>query len=204
MAAPIPEGYRQDSTGRLVPESMVKKIDKLRDDLVKDLVRRASDTSLALHSFKTKAFGDIESFVDLFAAEYDKPYGGAKSNISLLSYDGRFKIQRTLAEDFVFDVRLQVAKDLIDACISDWTDDSRPEIRLLINDAFQVDKKGNVNAKRILSLRKFDIADERWIKAMSAINDCPTVAGGRINLRVYERIEGTDQWKQIHLDLASV
>ena len=203
MTAPVPEGYRQDSTGRFVPESKVKKIDTLRDDLVKDLVRRARNTSLALHSFKTKASGDIESFVDLSAVEDDQPNGGAKSNIILLSYDGRFKIQREVVEYFVFDERLQGAKDLMDECISDWTDEVRPE-RLQVNDAFQVDKKGNVNAERILSLRKYDIADERWIKAMSAINDTLTVDGSRINLQVYERIEGTDQWKQIPLDLASV
>ena len=202
--ATIPDGYRKDSIGRLVPEAVVKEIDKLRDDLVGDLVRRARDTSGALYAFKTRAFEEIESFVELSAAEYGQAYGGAKGNISLLSYDGRYKIQRAVAEHFVFDERLQVAKDLIDACINDWTDKSRPEIQMLINDAFQVDRKGNVNAKRIMSLRKFDIEDERWNKAMAAINDSLTVSGSRVYLRVYERIEGTEQWQQIPLDLASV
>lgn len=202
--ATIPAGYRQDTMGRLVRESMVKEIDKLRDDLVCDLVRRARDTSGALLAFKTRAFEEIESFVELSAAEYDQTYGGTKGNINLVSYDGRYKIQRAVSDHFEFDERLQVAKELIDACISDWTDESRPEVQMLINDAFQVDKKGNVSTKRIMSLRKFNIEDERWTKAMAAINDSLTVVGSRVYLRVYERIEGTDQWKQIPLDLASV
>jgi len=202
--ATIPAGYRQDTMGRLVRESMVKEIDKLRDDLVCDLARRARDTSGALLAFKTRAFEEIESFVELSAAEYDQTYGGTKGNINLVSYDGRYKIQRAVSDHFEFDERLQVAKELIDACISDWTDESRPEVQMLINDAFQVDKKGNVSTKRIMSLRKFNIEDERWTKAMAAINDSLTVVGSRVYLRVYERIEGTDQWKQIPLDLASV
>ncbi|MDH4317195.1 MAG: DUF3164 family protein [Desulfobulbaceae bacterium] len=202
--ASIPEGFRQDSMGRLVPEAMVKEIDKLRDDLVSDLVRRARDTSSALYAFKTRAFAEIESFVELSAAEYDQAYGGTKGNINLVSYDGRYKVQRAVADHFEFDERLQVAKSLIDACINDWTDETRPEVQMLINDAFQVDKKGNVSTKRIMSLRKFNIEDERWTKAMAAINDSLTVVGSRVYLRVYERIEGTDQWKQIPLDLASV
>ena len=200
----VPTEWMKDSQGRLVPVSMVKEIDKLRDELVRKVVRKAQDASRTLRIFKEDAFSEISAFCALSAQEYDRLLGGAKGNISLVSYDGRFKVCRAIAENLAFDERLQVAKELIDECIHEWSGGTRPELMVLINDAFQVDRKGMVNSKRILSLRKFNIEDARWQKAMAAINDSLTVESSSIYLRVYERVEGTDQWRQLPLDLASV
>lgn len=157
-----------------------------------------------LRIFKEDAFSEIKAFCELSALEYDKELGGVKGNISLVSYDGRFKVCRAIAENLAFDERLQVAKELIDECIHEWSGGSRSELLVLINDAFQVDRKGMINLKRILSLRKFNIQDPRWQKAMGAIADSLTVESSSVYLRVYERVEGTDQWRQLPLDLASV
>ncbi|MDR3631739.1 MAG: DUF3164 family protein [Desulfocapsaceae bacterium] len=200
----IPTGYMQDPQGRLVPVSMVKEIDKMRDGLVLEIVKMARETAGVLSVFKAAAFGDIQSFVDLSAEQYQKELGGTKGNITLLSFDGRYKVSRAVSETYVFDERLQVAKLLVDDCLQEWSGDSRPELKMLINDAFQVDKLGQVNVKRIMSLRKFNIDDPRWKKAMEAINDSLNVLESRVYLRVHERIGDTDQWKQIPLDIAGV
>jgi len=199
----IPTGYMQDPQGRLVPETMVKEIDKMRNDLVLQIVSSARDVSEVLGAFKTAAFADIQSFCDLSAEEYNKDLGGLKGNITLLSFDGRYKVSRAVSETYVFDERLQVAKALVDECLQEWSGDSRPELKMLINDAFQVDRAGQVNVKRIMSLRKFNIDDDRWKKAMEAINDSLNVLESRVYLRVHERI-GLDQWRQIPLDISGV
>ena len=200
----IPSGYVRDPQGRLVPVSMVKEIDKMRNTLVLDIVKIAREVAEILAVFKRDAFGDIQSFVDLSAEQYQKELGGTKGNVTLLSFDGRYKVSRVVSETYVFDERLQVAKSLVDECLQEWSGDSRPELKMLINDAFQVDKLGQVNVKRIMSLRKFNIEDERWKKAMEAINDSLNVLESRVYLRVHERIGDTDQWKQIPLDIAGV
>jgi hypothetical protein len=200
----LPSEWVKDSQGRLVPVAMVKEIDKLRDELVKKVLRRAAEASMVLRRFKEDAFSEIAAFCSLSAQEYGREMGGEKGNITLVSYDGKFKVCRAVAENLAFDERLQVAKELIDECIHDWSGGTRPELMVLINDAFQVDRKGFVNTKRILSLRKFNIEDARWQQAMAAINDSLTVESSSVYLRVYERVEGTDQWRQLPLDLASV
>lgn len=200
----LPEGYMEDARGHLVPESMVKDIDKIRDELVKALVAKAKDVKAMLQVFKNSAFEEIEQFIELSASEYDTSLGGNKGNVTLMSFDGRYRVMRAVAESFVFDERLQVAKDLIDQCLNEWTASSGPELKALVNDAFSVDRAGNVNAKRILSLRKFNIEDERWLRAMAAINDSLTVAGSREYVRIYERVQDTDRWEQIPLDVAGV
>ena len=41
----IPAGYWRDGEGRLIPENMVKPIDRARDDLVRELVGKAKAAS---------------------------------------------------------------------------------------------------------------------------------------------------------------
>ncbi|MEW6562727.1 MAG: DUF3164 family protein [Pseudomonadota bacterium] len=194
----------QDAKGALWPKDTVREIDLLRDDLVREIVSKAKVQSDALAQFKAGVFGDIETFIQLSGEKYGVKMGGIKGNVSLLSFDGRYKVQRAVAESLAFDERLQVAKELIDQCIHEWSQGSRSEIRALINDAFQVDKEGRVNSARILSLRRLDITDEKWNKAMLAIGESIQVAGSKTYFRVYERVGDTDQYRPISLDIAAV
>jgi len=200
----IPEGYRKDSKGNLVPEDMIKDIDKQRDAIVLDLVKDAQLQHQALVNFKKGAMNTIQEFVDASGKKYGVKMGGNKGNVTLLSFDGRFKVQRSIAEYLVFDERLQVAKELIDKCIHEWTEGSRSEIRVLINDAFQVDKEGKVSTTRILGLKRLDIKDRKWKRAMQAITDSIQVSGSKSYVRVYERVGDSDQYKPIALDMAAV
>lgn len=200
----VPEGFWKDAQGRLVPESMVKPIDQERDRLVKHLVDRASELSTELADFKAVAFGDIEAFVELSAEQYSAKVGGKKGNVTLYSYDGRFKIQRAVQESIVFDERLQAARALIDDCLRDWTQGARPEVVTLVNDAFRTDTKGEIRTARVLALRRLEIRDERWQRAMTAIGEACQVIGSKSYIRVYERIGDSDQYKAISLDIAGV
>ena len=99
---------------------------------------------------------------------------------------------------------MQAAKALIDECVHEWTEGARSEIRALINDAFDVDKSGNISTGRILSLRRLDIADEKWQRAMAALSDSVRVQCSKSYIRVYERVGDTDQYIAIPLDIAGV
>ena len=200
----IPAGYRRDAQGRLVHEEQIKPVDKLRDELVLALVERARTTHEALVQYKAAAFGEIEAFLDLSAAEYGAKIGGKKGNVSLLSFDGRYKIQRAVQESIAFDERLQAARALIDECLREWTEGARPELATLVNDAFRVDTKGEIRTARVLALRRLDITDERWLRAMDAIGDACQVVGSKSYIRVYERIGDSDQYRPISLDIAGV
>ena len=200
----IPEGFWKDAKGCLVPESMIKPIDRTRDELARDLVLRAKAMSASLRDFKTTVFNEINAFVDLSAEQYDVKLGGKKGNLTLYSFDGAIKIQVAIAEHMVFDERLQAAKHLIDECIIDWSQGSRDEIKVLVQSAFQTDKEGKINTGRVLALRRLDIRDEKWQKAMQAISESLQVVGSKEYIRFYERVGDSDQYQPISLDLAAV
>ena len=200
----IPEGFWKDAKGCLVPESMIKPIDRTRDELAHDLGQRAKAMSASLRDFKTTVFNEINAFVDLSAEQYDVKLGGKKGNLTLYSFDGAIKIQVAIAEHMVFDERLQAAKQLIDECIIDWSQGSRDEIKVLVQAAFQTDKEGKINTGRVLALRRLDIRDEKWQKAMQAISESLQVVGSKEYIRFYERVGDSDQYQPISLDLAAV
>lgn len=199
----IPAGYRADANGRLVPESMIKPIDLTRDQLVFELSRKALDMSERIAKFKASVFADINAFVDLSGEQYGVLLGGKKGNLTLYTYDGRYKVQVAIAEHLVFDERLQAAKHLIDECIVAWSADSRDEIKVLVQSAFDTDKEGKINTGRVLGLRRLDIKDEKWQRAMNAIGESLQVVGSKSYVRFYERV-GEDEYKPIRLDIAAV
>lgn len=80
-------------------------------------------------------------------------------------------------------LRLLVAKALVDKCLRDWSADASDNIKALITGAFDVDSKGELNTAKILGLRKVDIQDANWLKAMEAISDWS--CNGLMPLRVF-------------------
>ncbi len=199
----IPEGYKQDPRGNLIRTESIKAIDLLRDQLVYEIAFRARELERTLKVFKEQTMKDIEAFIDLSAKEYSVIYGGRKGNVTFVSFDGKFKITRAIAEHIVFDERLQVAKQLIDECLKEWASGVRSEVVKLINFAFEPDKAGKLNTERILTLRKVSIDDPKWKKAMEAISDSLTVTGSKSYIRIYRR-DDQDDYKQVNLDLASI
>ncbi|WP_435626967.1 DUF3164 family protein [Candidatus Ferrigenium straubiae] len=200
----IPAGYRKDARGCLIPETMIKPVDLKRDELVRVIADQAKAVQEILREFKVNVMHNINAFVDYSAKEYNVAMGGKKGNLTLYSFDGAFKVQVAIAEHMVFDERLQAAKHLIDECITEWAKGSRDEIKVLVQDAFQTDKEGKINTGRVLGLRRLDIRDEKWQKAMLAIGESLQVVGSKEYVRFYERIEGTDEYRPISLDVAAV
>jgi hypothetical protein len=199
----VPAGFRENAQGSMVPLSKIKAIDLRRDKMVVSICEQAKVEQARLFGFKATAMDDLAGFVSSSHAEYGVTHGGEKGNVTLTSYDGRYKIQRQMADRIVFDERLQTAKLLIDECLKDFSKGSKDEIKLLVNDAFQVDKAGNVSTGRVLGLRRHKIQDERWLRAMQAIADSMTVADTKPYIRFYER-DASGKYQPISLDVAAI
>lgn len=203
MTKHIPEGYRENAVGALIPIESIKEIDLVRDEFVVTAAAAALALSKTIAAHKAGLADDMQAFIELSAEKYGADMGGSKGNVTLTSFDGRYKLLRAVSDRLDFDERLQAAKVLVDQCLREWTKDSRAEIRALIDQAFQVDKKGRVNTKRILGLRQLKIEHPTWQRAMEAIGDAVTVTGSCTYYRVYKRDE-RGEYQQIPLDFSGV
>ena len=200
----IPDGFMLDAQGRLVPEKAVREIDKLRDQTVRQIVEKAIALNKAMADFKVGAFSDIATFVATSAEQFGVEMGGNKGNVTLRSYDGRYKIERAVQERVEFDERLQAAKELIDECITEWGAKATDELRALVRDVFKVDQQGRVSTYRILGLKRYGFQDPKWLTAMEAIAQSLTVVGSSTYVRIYQRVGDTDRYVPIPLDLAAI
>lgn len=200
----IPDGYKANAQGHLVPISTIKPIDLLRDQTVITIAEKAKVLFAALAAFKSSTFSDLEAFVATSAAQYGVDVGGDKGNLTLHSFDGRFKIVRRVADLIRFDEQLIAAKKLVDDCLSEWTDESRDELRALVTQAFQVNASGSVRTSEILRLLRYDIKDPRWRTAMDAVRNSIQVMGTKPYIQISERVGTTDAYVTIVLDLAKV
>ena len=194
-----PEGYRFNASKHLIPLDQIAEIDLARDEIVCELIEKAITLGQQVAAFKKEALESMEAFAELSAEKYGAKLRGRKGNLSMQSFDGRFKIVRAVADNIEFDERLQAAKALIDECLNEWSEGSESRIRTIVQDVFNTDKNGKLVTSKILTLRKYQFQDEKWNRAMQAINDSITVTSSKTYVRFYQRND-SEQYIQIALD----
>lgn len=199
----IPYGFMVNAAGHMVPAGLISEIDKTRNDLVLEIVSKATNLRSILVDFKAETMADIQAFVELSAEKYNVKLGGIKGNVTLCSFDGQYQVKLSQADMKMFDERLQAAKELVDACIHKWTEGSRDEIKALVEHAFQTDKEGNINQTRIYSLMQLKIEDEQWQEAMQALRDSIQVVNTKPYVRIYQRNKA-GKYEQFSLNLAAL
>lgn len=195
--------YMEDRKGRLVPVEQIDEHDIEMDAFVRAQVKKAKELRETLKLFKQNAFDDCYAFMNLLAEKYERKIGGQKGNVTFSTFDGELQIRIAVQDTLTFGPELQIAKQIIDECLNDWAKHANQNLRTLITDAFEVDKEGELNTGRILSLRRIKIKDERWEQAMDAISESLRIAVSKtyINFREKDKI---GKYNNISLDLAGV
>ncbi|TPJ83869.1 DUF3164 family protein [Mesorhizobium sp. B2-6-3] len=196
------KSYMPDAKGNLVPIEAIKPADKLEDETVRKILGYAAELSAQVARFKEHTFDDLSAFEALLAQDYGASKGGAKGNKTFMTFDGLKKVTVQVADLIDFGSQLQIAKGLIDECLTEWSADSRTEIRSIISRAFNVEKQGQINRTEIFMLLRLDIEDERWRRAMDAIRDAMRVIGSKTYVRCYERDNQDAEWRAVTIDLA--
>lgn len=195
--------YMTDAKGSLVPLELVKPQHKLEDETVRKVITFARDLSAQIARFRGHTMTDLGEFDALLDQEYGgRPRPGVKGNRTYQTFDGLLRVQIQVSDMIDFGPELQIAKGLIDECLTEWTDEARAEIRAVITRAFNTDKEGQINRSEIFTLLRLDISDERWKRAQDAIRDAMRVVGSREYVRFYERDRPDGQWRAITIDLA--
>lgn len=200
----IPAGYRKNALGHLVPESDVREQDKLRDQVAGELAGQAIALNKALAEFKKKALADIADLVSIAGERYGVQMGGKKGNVSIMSYDGQFKVVRSYAERISFTEEMEVAKQAVFDCISSWSTGASDHLLAIVNRVFSPNRNGQIRTADVLDLLRLEIDDPKWQAAMQAVKDSILIVGTAVYVRVYQRIGTTDQYQAIPLDLAGV
>lgn len=194
--------YLRNAKAALVPIETVKPMDLLIDELVRAILEDGHRLADEIRAFKLRAFERVGELQALLAQDYETTIGGVKGNITLPSYDGCGKVQVAVADRIEFGPELQVAKTIIDECLTEWSATSHVAIRALVDRVFSVEKEGTISHAGIFMLLRTNVDDERWKRAMQAIRDSIRSAGSATYMRLYERPAPSAAWNAISLNVA--
>lgn len=205
MAQKDNQGNWLDSKGRPVPEEYIRPEDKKKDKLVESILKRVVKLSTKLENEKAEIVGSIEKYLKELAKD-NKVREGWKGNILLYNFSQNLCIERRIDESISFDERLQMVKTTIDKWIGQKLKDTDPTLSKVIAQAFSVDKQGRINTAMLLKLKRIDIQDAEWKKAMQLLDDSIFVKSSKMALRF--RMKGTETpdngWTEISLNFNDI
>ena len=163
----VKERTLTDAQGREIPVKVLH-----TEILEKDAaVKKAMDCAIKLQeriiSDKQKLIQTIEKYLNDAARRNNLEW---KGNALLISFDEKYRVEMRFREKIQFGIELQLAKQKIDECIKAWSADSNDNLKAIVNDAFQLDKHGQLARYRIFALRRFKIKDPVWREAMELID----------------------------------
>ncbi len=195
------QGNWIDGQGRAVPLQYIDPVVKARDRLVRRIAAKTQRLHEQMSTVKVEVMALVDGYLDQVAAGYDEDW---KGNAELVTFDGRLKVEVKISEALEFDERLQVAKQKIDHCLRRWTGNARAEVRAIINQAFQVDSKGRINVRSILTMRQLKFDDQVWNEAMALIADSLRIRTTRRYVNVYQRHTNTDRFELLALNWSAL
>ncbi len=195
------EKVLKDASGREYPAKILDPQIVKRDTLVSRVMGRAERLHDKITYEKQKLAADIDKYLQKTAEQYGENW---KGNAELVSFDGKYKVEVRNRERIEFDEKLQVAKQKIDECLKRWTEDSNVNLQAVINEAFQVDKKGEIAKHRILALRKYNIKDKNWKQAMDIIDEAIQVTSTKQYIAFYKRKSPNKPFELISLNFSAI
>jgi len=197
--------FWKDKRGQEIHRDLVPHEEKLKSELVYEITEGALVGVKMMERFKERVTRSIKEYMEMMREKYGLDVTkGTKGNLTLQSFDGLRKVQVAVQQHIDFDEKLSLAKEKIDAYLKEKTKDADPEIQTLIMNAFEVDKKGNVDAKKIFALKKYKISDPLWQEAMALIGDAVEIVGSKSYIRFYVRDSVDEKWRNISLDFAVI
>jgi len=164
--------YWIDGEGTLTPEKYIDKSLKDRDQFVSSCVGKARQMHAVLKNFKREMERNIAKFLENSAQREGEEWVGGTT---LYNFSMDESITIKIAKKWTFDEKLQIAKQKIDRVIQARSEGSDDLIVALVNRAFKVDYKGEVDAKQMLGLRQLKVDDPLWQEAMELIADSQKV-----------------------------
>ena len=203
MAIKDKEGNWIDPRGQVVPQAYVKPLDRKRDHEVEMIVKESLALEKRMKILKEKFINRIIKYREAIEKETGIKLEG-KGNMCLTSFSGDKQVEFSMNDIIVFDEKLQIARQLINECIGEWSVDSNKNLKVIVNQAFELDKKGKVNAQAILKLRQLNIRNAKWKNAMELIGEALSITGTRQYLNIRTRENSSAKFRTVNLNFSSM
>jgi len=192
--------YWLDGQGYPVPVSVIDPQLKARDELVSRLLGRARRLNAVIAQEKQLMSEEIAAYLNAVAEAEGTTWSGGTT---LFNFSMDEAVVVKIAKRLQFDEKLSVARQKINECIKNWAPGSNDNLVALVNRAFDVDTKGEVDSRQILGLRQLKIQDDLWLEAMELIADSMQVQSTKTYF-YFQEADGEGKMRSITLDFAAL
>ena len=201
----VPDGYVRLADGHLAPVNGLSDVDLLRNEFVMGWARKMWDVHCELAGLKEAFLSELEAFYAL-SAEESGGSTGFKSQVSMLSLDGLFKIECAKQAIMGFNEKLAVAEELVGNCLRRWTEEASAsdELKSIVALAFSRSAAGKLNISSLRRLLLVESKDVLWLEAMAVLRDSFLLVSKKQYVRVYYRAKPSVDWVLISLNWSMV
>ena len=189
--------------GRPVPVEQIDDLTLEKHKIVESVLADAFKMNKRMMNAKKRYFKRIDQYLKKLEKKYKTERTG-KGNLILTNYSGDRQVEIKINDDFVFDEKLLLAKSKIDSCIKKWSDGSNKNLIALVDNAFNVDKRGQINKHDIIALTKLKFDDAEWNEAVELIRDSMNIVGTKQYLRFRYRSGNEGKWETINLNFSTI
>lgn len=197
-----------DETGLEIPANRITRSEKLKEQKMEALLRKAKRMNEQLTALKVEMADAADEIYEAVMAENGVNKTEWKGNFRVKNFDGSVMLEVDVNERIEFDDTLiSVAKEHFDEFLNTGTGGVDEMIRALITDAFN-NSKGRLDAKKITSLLKYrsriDAAKyPSFHKAIDAIEKSMSRPSSKRYFRVSEK-DSFGKMTAIDLNFSSI
>ena len=204
MAVKDNQGFWIDAGGNAIPPKYIKPFDKKRDKLVERIFSGAQKMHNNLSTFKKSIEEMVQEHIEELLSSTSLPPKW-KGNLTLTGFSGTIQVEIDVKDYITFDERLNIAKGLIDQYLLRKCDESNSQaLRSIIHEAFNMDKKGNINRYMLRRIMRANIKDADWIQAMELIRESEQAVSSKQYIMFRFRDDPKKDWETLSLNFASL
>ena len=199
-----PDGCRVNIDGQIVPVESIADVALLRDEFVVSTLQRAFELHAEIKAARAALLSEFDAFVELSGGDSGVRIGSTGGG-TVMSYDGRLKVERTSPNILGFNEKIGFAEELVTQCLRRWSEKSDfAELRTIVELAFKRSAKGNLDRSLLVRLFQIQSEDAEWVQAMEILRESMEVIGRRSYMRFYFRASRAAKWQQVSLDFSKV
>lgn len=204
MAIKTKSGEWINRNGKPIPMKNIPKHIRRRDKTVGAIMKLALKLQERMKSDKAKMHKLVNDYCKYVAEVKDSSDLTPEGNLQLSDYANLNLVSLYQNQIIGFDEQLNVAKGIINKCLVKWSKGSNVNLRIIVDNAFKIDNKGNLNRATILGLTQIEINDKNWQKAISLIKSSIFTKDTKQYLKIAMRSDTKQKFEGVTLDMSTL
>lgn len=198
----VVDGRMTDADGNLIRLSNIHEAEILEHDLVLSIACIWETLAGKLERFKTYCFEDVTTLIDLLFEKHNARRGGSEGNITLTTYDRRWKLIIAIQRRITLAPEVMAAKAKMLEAAKEMAPENSADLETIITATFtQVD--GQVRVAEVLRLCNFKYSNKKWNEAIEIVRSAIEVIGKKKQIRLYRRND-QGQYDAVPLNIAAL